>query len=57
MTDRRDLIEAFSSAFHLTFGNRAIEVAEGQRDLANGIVQERWQTVIDVLTASASSIA
>lgn len=57
MTDRQDLIEAFSSAFRGTFGNRANEVAEGQRDLSDGIVQERWQTVIDALTASASPIA
>jgi hypothetical protein len=53
MTSRPDL-EAFSSAFVDRFAGRAIEVAEGQREQAGGIVQERWQQVIDMIEALAS---
>lgn len=54
MTDQRDLEDAFSAAFHEAFGGRAVEVAEGQRDQADGIVRERWQHVIDVVTLYAT---
>lgn len=54
MTDKPNLVEAFSAAFLDTFGSRAIEVAESQRDQADSIVRERWQQVIDALMAPAS---
>jgi hypothetical protein len=53
MTDLTDKVEAFGAAFVDAFVDRAIEVAEGQREQAGGIVRERWQQIIDVITAAA----
>lgn len=49
MIDCRDRVEAFSAAFDEAFGIRAMEVAQRQRDQADGRVRERWQSVIDRL--------
>ncbi|MBB3472945.1 hypothetical protein [Sphingomonas sp. BK345] len=54
MTDQRDLENAFSAAFRQAFRGRAVEVAESQRDQAVRIVRERWQQVIDAVTAYAA---
>lgn len=54
MNDRPDLEEAFSAAFHEAFGGRAVEVAESQRDQADGMVRARWQQVIDVILPFAA---
>ena len=54
MADVPKKLEAFSSAFLDAFADRAIEVAERQREQAGGIVRERWQQVIDVITAPAT---
>jgi hypothetical protein len=51
VNDEANLVEAFSAAFHDTFGARALEVAESQRDQADVIIRQRWQQVIDRLIA------
>ncbi|WP_277980997.1 hypothetical protein [Sphingomonas phyllosphaerae] len=57
MTDQTDQLEAFASAFANSFGSRAMEVAERQREQARDAVRERWQQIVEVLTAPALSPA